>query len=75
MTTKIKLQVGEVRSVTCLRMGINGEGIDIKRQIVFIPGLLVGETAQIEITEIHNNFANAKILKRDVRSPDRVQHA
>jgi len=73
MTTKIKLQVGEVRSVTCLRMGINGEGIaTLERQIVFIPGLLVGETAQIEITEIHNNFANAKILKRDVRSPDRV---
>ena len=73
MTTKIKLQVGETRSVTCLRMGINGEGIaTLERQIVFIPGLLVGETAQIEITEIHNNFANAKILKRDVRSPDRV---
>ncbi|MGN7854487.1 MULTISPECIES: 23S rRNA (uracil(1939)-C(5))-methyltransferase RlmD [Exiguobacterium] len=73
MATKIKLKTGEIRSVTCLRMGINGEGIaTLERQIVFIPGLLVGETAQIEITEIHANYANAKILKRDDRSPDRV---
>jgi len=68
MATKIKLKTGEIRSVTCLRMGINGEGIaTLERQIVFIPGLLVGETAQIEITEIHANYANAKILKRDDR--------
>jgi len=73
MTTKIKLKVGDVRSVKILRMGINGEGIaTLERQIVFIPGLLVGETAKVEITEVHNNYATAKVVKRDDSSPDRV---
>jgi len=70
----LKLIVGDYKSVTAERLGINGEGIaTINRMVVFIPNLLPGEEAKVEITRVERNYAEARVVKRDNASKDRVK--
>ena len=50
------------------RVAKPGEGI-----VVFVPFVLVGETVSAEIIEVKKNFARAKLLRVENRSPERVE--
>lgn len=58
---------GEQAHLRVVRMGQRGEGVAEAPtgQLVFIPGVLPGETARVEITEVRKNFARARLLALD----------
>lgn len=56
------------------RLGINGEGIAYyKKQTVFVDGALPGETVDVKIINIKENYAIGTINQIEVPSPDRVK--
>lgn len=60
--------------VEIIKTGINGEGIAyVNHTPVFIPQALVGEIADIEITEKHKRFWYGKVKRIVKRSVKRVQ--
>lgn len=55
------------------KLGINGEGIGyLDRKPVFCPGVFPGETAEVKITEDHERYAKAELVKLLKRSDDRI---
>lgn len=53
--------------------GMNGEGIArIDNIVVFVPSVLTGERALVEITDVKKNYAFAKVIKILKPSADRV---
>ena len=45
-------------------VGMNGEGIArIDNTVVFVPSVLKGERAWVEITDVKKNYAFAKVIK------------
>ncbi|MCK1209250.1 23S rRNA (uracil(1939)-C(5))-methyltransferase RlmD [Streptococcus uberis] len=55
------------------RMGINGEGIGFyQKTLIFVPGALKGEEIFCQITSVKRNFAEAKLLKINKASKNRV---
>ena len=68
------LQVGERISLTIHDIAFGGEGVGRHGDfVVFVPFVLEGETADVEITEVKKNFARAKSLRVTKASPDRVE--
>ncbi|MBD2813929.1 23S rRNA (uracil(1939)-C(5))-methyltransferase RlmD [Xenorhabdus sp. Flor] len=60
-------------SVTADNLDAQGQGIARHQgKTIFIPGLLPGEQAQIQLTEEKRQFAKAKVVKRLSDSPLRV---
>ncbi|EPU03643.1 23S rRNA (uracil(1939)-C(5))-methyltransferase RlmD [Streptococcus agalactiae] len=58
------------------RMGINGEGIGFyKKTLIFVPGALKGEEVFCQIFSVRRNFAEAKLLKINKKSKNRVDPA
>ncbi|HGI2876173.1 TPA: 23S rRNA (uracil(1939)-C(5))-methyltransferase RlmD [Streptococcus agalactiae] len=58
------------------RMGINGEGIGFyKKTLIFVPGALKGEEVFCQISYVRRNFAEAKLLKINKKSKNRVDPA
>ncbi|HGA3833107.1 TPA: 23S rRNA (uracil(1939)-C(5))-methyltransferase RlmD [Streptococcus agalactiae] len=58
------------------RMGINGEGIGFyKKTLIFVPGALKGEEVFCQISSVRRNFAEAKLLKLNKKSKNRVDPA
>ncbi|HGD2701467.1 TPA: 23S rRNA (uracil(1939)-C(5))-methyltransferase RlmD [Streptococcus agalactiae] len=58
------------------RMGINGEGIGFyKKTLIFVPGALKGEEVFCQISSVRCNFAEAKLLKINKKSKNRVDPA
>ncbi|HEO6377504.1 TPA: 23S rRNA (uracil(1939)-C(5))-methyltransferase RlmD [Streptococcus agalactiae] len=58
------------------RMGINGEGIGFyKKTLIFVPGALKGEEVFYQISSVRRNFAEAKLLKINKKSKNRVDPA
>ncbi|HGD9471229.1 TPA: 23S rRNA (uracil(1939)-C(5))-methyltransferase RlmD [Streptococcus agalactiae] len=56
------------------RMGINGEGIGFyKKTLIFVPGALNGEEVFCQISSVRRNFAEAKLLKINKKSKNRVE--
>ncbi|HFH8135394.1 TPA: 23S rRNA (uracil(1939)-C(5))-methyltransferase RlmD [Streptococcus agalactiae] len=56
------------------RMGINGEGIGFyKKILIFVPGALKGEEVFCQISSVRRNFAEAKLLKINKKSKNRVE--
>ncbi|HFV1165573.1 TPA: 23S rRNA (uracil(1939)-C(5))-methyltransferase RlmD [Streptococcus agalactiae] len=56
------------------RMGINGEGIGFyKKTLIFVPGALKGEEVFCQISSARRNFAEAKLLKINKKSKNRVE--
>jgi tRNA/tmRNA/rRNA uracil-C5-methylase (TrmA/RlmC/RlmD family) len=67
-------QVGEKISLTIHDIAFGGEGVGRHGDfVVFVPFVLKGETADVEITEVKKNFARAKLLRVTNTSPDRVE--
>ncbi|HTV39394.1 MAG TPA: class I SAM-dependent RNA methyltransferase [Candidatus Sulfotelmatobacter sp.] len=68
------LRIGEKISLTIDDIAFGGEGVGRHGDfVVFVPFVLEGETADIEITEVKKNFARAKSLRVTKASPDRVE--
>lgn len=58
------------------RMGINGEGIGFyKKTLIFVPGALKGEEVFCQISSVRRKFAEAKLLKINKKSKNRVDPA
>ncbi|HFZ9583413.1 TPA: 23S rRNA (uracil(1939)-C(5))-methyltransferase RlmD [Streptococcus agalactiae] len=58
------------------RMGINGEGIGFyKKTLIFVLGALKGEEVFCQISSVRRNFAEAKLLKINKKSKNRVDPA
>ncbi|HHS2772240.1 TPA: 23S rRNA (uracil(1939)-C(5))-methyltransferase RlmD [Streptococcus agalactiae] len=56
------------------RMGINGEGIGFyKKTLIYVPGALKGEEVFCQISSVRRNFAEAKLLKINKKSKNRVE--
>ncbi|HGI3558465.1 TPA: 23S rRNA (uracil(1939)-C(5))-methyltransferase RlmD [Streptococcus agalactiae] len=56
------------------RMGINGEGIGFyKKTLIFVPEALKGEEVFCQISSVRRNFAEAKLLKINKKSKNRVE--
>lgn len=69
MTLKIKQKI----PLNIKKIGINGEGVgNFKGMTVFVPGALKGEAVYAEITQVESNYATAKVLKLNKKSPHRV---
>ncbi len=68
------LQLGEKISLTIDDIAFGGEGVGRTGDfVVFVPFVLVGETVEVEITEVKKNFARAKLLRVEKTSPERVE--
>lgn len=60
--------------LTIKRMGINGEGIGYyKRKAIFIPGTIVGETVEVEITKDMETYAYGEVTKYKKMSEHRIK--
>jgi len=56
------------------RIATGGEGVARRDdgKVVFVPGLLPGETAQVEIIHEKKTFARGRVLTLTTESPDRI---
>jgi tRNA/tmRNA/rRNA uracil-C5-methylase (TrmA/RlmC/RlmD family) len=60
-------------TLTIHDIAFGGEGVGrVDDFVVFVPFVLVGETVEVEITEVKKNFARAKLLRVEKPSPERV---
>lgn len=60
--------------VTVTKLNHEGKGITkVDNKITFIPNILVGESALIEITKEHKKYNEAKVIKYLSESKDRVK--
>lgn len=72
----MSLKVGDKISLTIHDIAFGGEGVGrVDDFVVFVPFVLVGENVAAEITEVKKNFARAKLLRVEQRSPERVEPA
>ena len=69
----MSLKTGDKISLTIHDLAFGGEGVGrIDDFVVFVPFVIVGETVEVEITEVKKNFARAKLLRVVMPSPERV---
>ncbi|MCL6518144.1 MAG: 23S rRNA (uracil(1939)-C(5))-methyltransferase RlmD [Alicyclobacillus sp.] len=56
---------GDRRTVTALRLNDDGDGVaSVEGLTVFVPGLLPGEAADIEITGVERRYARGRVVER-----------
>ncbi|MDB6121245.1 MAG: methyltransferase, TrmA family [Pedosphaera sp.] len=68
------LIVGARCTVNIHDMAFGGEGVArLEDFVIFVPFVMVGETAEVEITEVKKRFARAKLIRVVQASPERVQ--
>jgi len=68
------LKIADKISLTIHDIAFGGEGVGrIDDFVVFVPFVIVGETVEVEITEVKKNFARAKLLRVEKSSPERVE--
>jgi len=69
----VSLKVGDKISLTIHDIAFGGEGVGrLNDFVVFVPFVVVGETVEVEITEVKKNFARAKLSQVTQPSPNRV---
>jgi tRNA/tmRNA/rRNA uracil-C5-methylase (TrmA/RlmC/RlmD family) len=69
----VSLKIGDKLTLTIHDIAFGGEGVGrIDDFVVFVPFVIVGETVEVEITEVKKNFARAKLLRVVTPSPERV---
>ena len=70
----MSLKLVDKISLTIHDIAFGGEGVGrIDDFVVFVPFVIVGETVEVEITEVKKNFARAKLLRVEKSSPERVE--
>jgi tRNA/tmRNA/rRNA uracil-C5-methylase (TrmA/RlmC/RlmD family) len=68
------LRVGDNISLTIDDIAFGGEGVGRHEDfVVFVPFVLAGETAQVQITEVKKHFGRAKLLRVTTPSAGRVE--
>ncbi|KID41113.1 23S rRNA (uracil(1939)-C(5))-methyltransferase RlmD [Fructilactobacillus fructivorans] len=73
-SSNVSVELHQRVTVTIKRLGINGEGIGyFHRKLIFIPGALVGELVQADVTEIKPKYLRGTLIQIDKTSPFRVQ--
>ncbi len=69
----MSLKLTDKISLTIHDLAFGGEGVGrLDDFVVFVPFVIVGETVEVEITEVKKNFARAKLLRVVTPSPERV---
>jgi 23S rRNA (uracil1939-C5)-methyltransferase len=69
----VSLKLADKISLAIHDLAFGGEGVGrIDDFVVFVPFVIVGETVEVEITEVKKNFARAKLLRVVTPSPERV---
>jgi tRNA/tmRNA/rRNA uracil-C5-methylase (TrmA/RlmC/RlmD family) len=69
----MSLKISDKLALTIHDLAFGGEGVGrIDDFVVFVPFVIVGETVEVEITEVKKNFARAKLLRIVTPSPERV---
>ncbi|ADI00253.1 23S rRNA (uracil(1939)-C(5))-methyltransferase RlmD [Salisediminibacterium selenitireducens] len=72
--TETTMEPGQRFPLTIKRFGIDGEGIGyFKRQVVFVPGLIPGEEAVVEVTNVRETYAEGKVVNLRKPSEHRVE--
>ena len=60
----MSLKLTDKVSLTIHDIAFGGEGVGrIDDFVVFVPFVIVGETVEVEITEVKKNFARGKLLR------------
>jgi tRNA/tmRNA/rRNA uracil-C5-methylase (TrmA/RlmC/RlmD family) len=68
------LKIGDHLTLTIHDIAFGGEGVGrVEEFVVFVAFVLVGETVEVELTEVKKNFARAKLLRVVEASPERVR--
>jgi len=66
--------IGARHVVTITDIAFGGEGVArIGDFVVFVPFVALGESVEVELTEVKKRFGRAKLLRVITASPDRVQ--
>ncbi len=69
----MSLKIADKITLTIHDLAFGGEGVGrIDDFVVFVPFVIVGETVEVEITEVKKNFARAKLLRVVAPAPERV---
>ncbi len=70
----VSLKLGDKISLTIHDLAFGGEGVGRSEElVVFVPFVIVGETVEVEITELKKNFARARLVRVITPSPERVE--
>ena len=73
MKTEIPVKQGEIYQLNIDRLGVNGEGVGrIDGFTIFVPYALPGEQIDVRIIDVKKTYAVGKLVKIDVKSPERV---
>jgi tRNA/tmRNA/rRNA uracil-C5-methylase (TrmA/RlmC/RlmD family) len=74
ITAEKIFHVGGRHLVTIQDIAFGGEGVGrIGDFVVFVPFVALGESVEVELTEVKKRFGRAKLLRVLTASPDRVQ--
>ncbi len=74
MKVQIPVVRGKKYSVNIVSMGHSGEGVGKYQDFtVFVPYALVGETVEVQITEVKKNYAKGRLCIIEVASPNRIE--
>ena len=66
-------KIADVITLNIHDLAFGGEGVGrMDDFVVFVPFVIVGETVEVEITEVKKNFARAKLLRVITPAPERV---
>jgi tRNA/tmRNA/rRNA uracil-C5-methylase (TrmA/RlmC/RlmD family) len=68
--------VGDNLTLTILDLAFGGEGVArLEEFVIFVPFVAVGETVEVEVTEVKKQFGRAKLLRVLQPSAERVDPA
>ncbi len=72
-TANMPLRLGDTLEVRIIDIAFGGEGVARHDHfVIFVPFVLPGEEAEIEITEVRKHFARARLVHLSRSSPERV---
>ena len=70
----MSLKLGDQISLSIHDLAFGGEGVGrVDDFVVFVPFVIPGETALVEIIELKKNFARAKLIRVETTAPERVE--
>jgi len=69
----VLLKIGDQITLIIKDIAFGGEGVGrIDDFVVFVPFVVLGETVEVEITEVRKQFARARLLRVEKPSPERT---
>jgi tRNA/tmRNA/rRNA uracil-C5-methylase (TrmA/RlmC/RlmD family) len=72
----ITFAVGQTHTVTIADLAFGGEGVArVNDFVIFVPFVIPGETAEVELIEVKKSFARARLLRILSPAPERVTPA